>query len=95
MEGGTEAAEGTYTYGAKGYSIEERESEVWSVLDGEQLLGTVRAAPADERGVQYAVDVPGDIETEDVPTPNARLRWNTSSTSPARSSAHEDLNARV
>lgn len=39
------------------------------MLDGEHLLGTVRALPADERGVLYAVEVPGETETEDVPTP--------------------------
>jgi hypothetical protein len=70
MEDGPEAAEGTYMYGAKSYRLEERESEVWTVLDGEQILGTVRALPADERGVLYAVDVPGETETEDVPTPD-------------------------
>jgi hypothetical protein len=68
MEDGPEAAEGSYAYGSKAYRLEERESEVWTVLDGEQLIGTVRALPADERGVLYAVDVPGDTETEDVPT---------------------------
>jgi hypothetical protein len=70
MEDGPEAAEGSYIYGAKTYQLEERESEVWSVFDEEQLVGTVRALPADERGVLYAVDVPGDTETEDVPTPD-------------------------
>jgi hypothetical protein len=44
-------------------------SEVWSVLDGDMVLGTVRALPASERGVLYAVDVPWETETEDVPTP--------------------------
>jgi hypothetical protein len=69
MEDGPEAAEGTYTYGAKSYRLEERDSEVWTVLDGEQVIGTVRALPqTDERGVLYAVDVPGETETEDVPT---------------------------
>jgi hypothetical protein len=72
MEDGPEAAEGTYTYGAKSYRLEERESEVWSVLEGEQIIGTVRALPADERGVLYAVDVPGETETEDVPTPDCK-----------------------
>jgi hypothetical protein len=70
MEDGPEAAEGAYRYGAKSYQLEERESEVWSVLDGATVIGTVRALPADERGVLYAVDVPGDTETEDVPTPD-------------------------
>jgi hypothetical protein len=69
MEDGPEAAEGSYTYGAKTYRLEERQSEVWTVLDGDQLLGTVRALPrVDDRGVLYAVDVPGETETEDVPT---------------------------
>jgi hypothetical protein len=68
MQDGPEAAEGTYTYGAKSYRLEERESEVWSVLDGDTVLGTVTALPATERGVLYAVDVPGETETEDVPT---------------------------
>jgi hypothetical protein len=69
MEDGPEAAEGTYPYGAKTYQIEERESEVWSVLDGSSLLGIVSALPAvDERGPLYRVDVPGETETEDVPT---------------------------
>jgi hypothetical protein len=69
MEDGPEAAEGSYTYGAKTYRLEERQSEVWTVLDGDQLLGTVRALPrVDDRGVLYAVDVPGVTETEDVPT---------------------------
>jgi hypothetical protein len=69
MEDGPEAAEGTYAYGAKAYQIEERESEVWSVLDGSSLLGIVAAIPqVDERGPLYRVDVPGETETEDVPT---------------------------
>jgi hypothetical protein len=41
---------------------------VWTVLDGEQVIGTVRALPAGERGVIYALDVPGETETEVVPT---------------------------
>jgi hypothetical protein len=68
MEDGPEAEEGTYNYGDKSYRLEERESEVWTVLDGERVIGSVHALPADERGVLYAVDVPGETETEDVPT---------------------------
>jgi hypothetical protein len=71
MEDGPEAAEGTYAYGDRRYTLEERESEVWTVLDGSSVLGTVRALPEpDERGVLYSVDVPGETETEDVPTPD-------------------------
>jgi hypothetical protein len=73
MEDGPEAAEGTYQYGEKTYNLDERQSEVWTVLDGKLLLGTVRALPAvDDRGPLYAVDVPGETETEDVPTDD----WN-------------------
>jgi hypothetical protein len=71
MEDGPEAAEGRYTYGAKTYRIEERDSEVWTVLDGDTVLGTLTALPpSEERGVLYTVDVPGETETEDVPTPD-------------------------
>jgi hypothetical protein len=71
MEDGPEAAEGSYTYGDKTYRIEERESEVWTVLDGDTVLGTLTALPpTEDRGVVYAVDVPGETETEDVPTPD-------------------------
>jgi hypothetical protein len=70
MEDGPEAAEGTYPYGAKTYQLEERENEVWTVLDGRSLLGTVRALPADERGVLCSADVPGETETKAVPTPD-------------------------
>jgi hypothetical protein len=73
MEDGPEAAEGTYTYGAKSYRLEERDSEVWTVMDAEHVIGTIRALPPTaEGGVLYAVDVPGETETEDVPTSDWR-----------------------
>jgi hypothetical protein len=69
MEDGPEEAEGTYTYGDVSYTLKERESEVWTVLNGEDVIGTVSALPrVDERGPLYRVDVPGETETEDVPT---------------------------
>jgi hypothetical protein len=71
VEGGPEAADGIFTLDNKCFGLEERESEVWSILDGARALGTVRALPqTDERGVRFAVDVPGETETEDVPTPD-------------------------
>jgi hypothetical protein len=35
MEDGPEAAKGSYTYGTKTYRLEERRSEVWTVLYGD------------------------------------------------------------
>jgi hypothetical protein len=71
MEDGPEGAEGAYVYGEKTYRLEERESEIWTVLDDGQVIGAVRALPdRDVRGILYVVDVPGETETEDVPTPD-------------------------
>jgi hypothetical protein len=73
MEDGPEAAEGSYVYGEKTYRLEERESEVWTVLDDGLSIGTVRALQQrDPRGPMYVVDVAGETETEDVPTPDWR-----------------------
>jgi hypothetical protein len=70
MEDGPEAAEGSYVYGEKTYRLEERENEVWTVLDGGVPIGTVRALQErDPRGPMYVVDVPGETETEDNPRP--------------------------
>jgi hypothetical protein len=42
---------------------------VCSVLDGDQMLDTVSALPVvDDRGPVYRVEVPGETETENVPT---------------------------
>jgi hypothetical protein len=74
MEDGPEDAEGTYSYGANTYTLRERESEKWEVRapDG-QLIGTVSAVPGPDRvGPLYAVEVPGETETEDVPTEDWR-----------------------
>jgi len=68
MEDGPEAAEGTYTYGAKSYRLEERESEVWSVFDGERYLGVVERAAASvtREGPMYVAHAAGDEALPDV-----------------------------
>lgn len=56
MEDGPEAAEGTYTFDGVTYRLEERESEVWSVYQGERFVGDVIAAAiAGAEGPRYTV----------------------------------------
>jgi hypothetical protein len=68
MDDGPESADGTYEYGAKTYRLEERESEVWSVYDGDRYLGIVERAdttPARE-GPVYVAHAAGDEELPDI-----------------------------
>ena len=43
MEDGPEDAQGSYDYAGKTYRLEERDSEVWRVSDGDKYLGDVIA----------------------------------------------------
>jgi hypothetical protein len=51
MEDGPEDADGSYDYAGKRYRLEERDSEVWLVSDGDRYLGDlIAASPANAEG---------------------------------------------
>jgi hypothetical protein len=66
MEDGPEFAEGAYEFDGKTYRLEERESEIWRVYDGDQYLGVVvREDPTSaEPWEHFAAKCPGE---EDAP----------------------------
>jgi len=64
MEDGP-GAKGGYEYGGKTYRLEERESEVWSVLDGDRVLGELAATTGPERGPFYTVKLAEEPEYRD------------------------------
>lgn len=72
MEDGPEAADGIYQTGGREYRLEERESEVWSVFDGQTLLGHLIADPEpDKSGPRYTVRLAGDV----APAPDFVDEW--------------------
>jgi hypothetical protein len=70
MEDGPEDAEGSFAYAGKTYRLEERDSEVWRVYDGDQYLGDVIAVTgiSDRGGPTYLARCDGDDAVEGAPT---------------------------
>lgn len=80
MEDGPEGAEGRYDYAGKTYSLEERESEVWRVTDGERYVGDLVAhgGAHTEGGATYVprlADAPRDEVLPAIDDWQAALEW--------------------
>jgi hypothetical protein len=76
MEDGPEAAEGIYDYAGKTYRLEERDSEQWSVFDGDTYLGVVERADGvpSREGPVYVAHAAGEEKLPDVePTDDWQL----------------------
>lgn len=69
MEDGPESLEGRYEYGGRTYRLEERDSEVWRVYDGEKYLGIIEQfdATSAEPWMHYTAKSAGE-ENEHVPS---------------------------
>ncbi len=70
MEDGPENAEGSYDYAGKTYRLEERDSELWRVYEGDQYLGDVVAVTgiSDPGGPTYLARRNGEAVRDGAPT---------------------------
>jgi hypothetical protein len=80
MEDGPEEADGAYEYSGKTYRLDEADSEVWSVYDGDTYLGVVRVAgPVEgEPGPHYVAKLVGeehDPDTDVTDDWRSALEW--------------------
>jgi len=80
MEDGPEDADGTYDYAGKTYRLEERDSEVWQVFDGDRHLGDLiaKGGPHTPGGPTYVPHCVGTDNSEELPPSDhwqAVLEW--------------------